>query len=1255
MNKKKTIALLLLVLSLAVLAGVVFLAQGFVSGLSSNQSTSKFPVQIQEYMSSNTLYPNENGVCTDWVELYNSSSADIDIGGFKLTDENRKFRFTIPSGTIIPGNGYYLIYCMRSGGSEYADFGISRTGGEDIMLLNRKNVLIDSVKTMALSENTSAERDENGVFRVSLQPSPGGPAIQQVQTQTGTTAEVVLRPVPGPVSISEVIPGNTIFEDERGLITDVVELVNASDAAVDIGGYILQDDIDGKQFEVPQGTIVEPGGYYLIHCAKNQSQGLYADFALSRNGGEQLLLYTASGTLTDIITTEPCGKNEAVVKEDGAVHTVPFITPGFENSEEGYKAFLAARTASSSVRICEVMTSNSSFVFPDGSTPDWIELINVTSQSVDVSGYGVSDRSATVRYVFPAGTVLAPGAYHVLVCDGSGGSGTDAAHMGLSSKGGETLFITRPNGTLCGAVLTIATAPDTSLVYADGIMPAVSKTPTPGYSNDENGVAAYRATQTQPTATRGLVISEFMPSNTCTFVSADGHFADWVELYNESDGPIDLSWFCLSDKESDLERFSLPSVMLSPGEYALILCGKGISGAKGEIWAPFGLSSKGGSIFLSSATGVVVDTAVYPVADDDRSYVREASGIFSETDCPTPGYPNTAAAYKECMAAWTPAGLYISEVMPSNRTVARTSGAYYDWVEICNGTSDPVLLSDYCLTDDKDQPNKYTLPAVTLKSGERILIYCSGKESLTNKNAYHSPFKLNGGEDSVYLFSREGQLQDYLHVYNVSPQGSIGRNSRDGRIMLYDTPTPGKENKGGAEVAQFSAMPTADKGSGIYEDTESFFVTLSAPGKIYYTTDGSEPTTRSTAYTKPIQVSKTSVLRAVALEPDKRLSKPLTLAYTVNEGHTLPVVNLVMAPADLTGSKGIYSHPDETWQRDGCIVYVDADGSVTHDCGVRISGQHSRTRPQKSFKLVFSEQYGGRLCYDLFGDDCEQKSFPQLLLRAGLDSKYGIYREPLAQQVAMGFRSTTFVQDSLPCVVYINGVYYGIYQFMESLCEETLADRIDVRKDSITMFKGFMYTNHSYLEIYQLMKYVQNHDMSKKDNYEYAKAHIAFEDLIDWAIFEAYCHNGDLSGNVRYFKSSDADGRWHFVYYDVECGFKAAASFDAVMANGQTSIFLKALLKNSEFRSMLLERLAYHCENTFQQEQVLELLYRYDAAVRPEYERHFKRWNLQPITYVYNYNKMEKLLLADRVKELQQSAKKYFKMSDAEYKQYFRS
>ena len=99
--KKKKQQIRLLILSLATLAVVAFFAWGVSRGLSKNHSTSRFPVQIQEYMSSNTLFPNENGVCTDWVELYNASDADIDIGGFKLTDRDGKSRFSIPSGTVL--------------------------------------------------------------------------------------------------------------------------------------------------------------------------------------------------------------------------------------------------------------------------------------------------------------------------------------------------------------------------------------------------------------------------------------------------------------------------------------------------------------------------------------------------------------------------------------------------------------------------------------------------------------------------------------------------------------------------------------------------------------------------------------------------------------------------------------------------------------------------------------------------------------------------------------------------------------------------------------------------------------------------------------------------------------------------------------------------------------------------------------------------------------------------------------------------
>lgn len=1250
MNNNKKNTLLILILSIVLLIVFVFLVLQISSARSGNQSTSKFPVQIQEYMSSNSLYPNEQGVCADWIELYNSSDSEINISGFKLTDESSKPRYTIPTGTIISGHGYYVIYCMRSGDDSYADFGISRTGGEKLVLLNRKNVLIDSVETISLPENASAERDAFGVFHISMKPSPGGPAATDILENTAEPEEV-LKSAPGSVLISEIIPGNTFYPDANGLVTDIVELANISDSPVDISGYYLQDDIDGKQFVFPAGSVIEPHGYYLIRCARAKADAAYADFALSRNGGELLLLYTNSGELTDYMTSQPCGKNESTARIEDSSIAVWFATPGYANTEDGYLSCLESFSSSSSIRISEIMASNMGFLSRDESTPDWIELYNDSTADVDISGYGLSDNPSSVRYTIPEGTVLPAGGCTVVFCSNTPGESKDTARFGISSKGGETIFLTGRDGTLCSCAVTVASEDNISLIYTGGIMPSVSNQPTPGFPNDADGITAYLATR--PSITSGLIINEIMPSNTCTCASKDGLFADWVELYNSGTSEIDLHTFCLSDKESDLSRFTLPSMILRPDEYVLVFCSREASGSQEEIWAPFGLSSKGGTLYLSSTDGILVDTAVYTAADDDRSFAVSEGDRFLETDCPTPGFANTGEGYREFLSSWIPGGLYISEVMPSNRTVARTNGQYYDWVELCNGLTESVYLGDYYLTDDNQYKDKYQLPDLSLESGERILIYCSGDVSLSDATSYHCPFKLNSGEDRLYLYSSDGRLVDFMHVYQVPPEGTIGRENRQSGIYVYETPSPRKENSGGTEALQRSVIPTSNQSSGVFNNSGDLFISLSAPGTIFYTMDGSKPTSRSARYTEPIQITKTSVLRAAALEDDKRMSETLTLAFTLNEGHSLPVLNLVLNPKDFEGSKGIYSNPKQTWQREACIVYTDANGTVTHDCGIRISGQHSRTRPQKSFKLIFSDQYGGRLQYDVFGDSCEQKTFPELLVRAGLDSKYGIYREPLIQQMAIPFRDTTFVQDSVPCIVYINGAYYGIYQFMESLCEESLADRLDVRTDSIIMYKGYMYPEHQYLEIYQLLQYVTEHDMSKSEYYEYAKAHLDFENLIDWAIFQAYCKNTDISGNVRYFMSTETDGRWHFAFYDVECGFKQSAGIELVLSIGQTADFLKALLQNDEFKDMFLRRLAYHCDNTFQQEKVLSLLHEYDSAVRPETERHFLHWKLKPITYIYNYNQMERLLEADRATELKRSAKIKLNLSDAEYQHYF--
>ena len=271
---------MLLIGSAILLGGLAIFGLRISAVLQTNRSVSGFPVQIQEYMASNSLYPDENGVCADWVELYNSSDSAISIGGFRLADQNRKARYTVPAGTVLPGRGYYVIYCQRSGGDGYADFGISRAGGEKLYLLNQRNVLIDSVTTISLPENASAERGEDGLFRVSMQPTPGAAA------GTAMATEPVLHAVAGPIAISEVIPGNTLYADANGRVADLVELCNGSDAAQDVGGYVLQNGIDGERFTVPAGTVLAPGDYYLIYCARAEATGGYADFALSRNGGE---------------------------------------------------------------------------------------------------------------------------------------------------------------------------------------------------------------------------------------------------------------------------------------------------------------------------------------------------------------------------------------------------------------------------------------------------------------------------------------------------------------------------------------------------------------------------------------------------------------------------------------------------------------------------------------------------------------------------------------------------------------------------------------------------------------------------------------------------------------------------------------------------------------------------------------------------------------------------------------------------------
>ena len=69
---------------------------------------------INEFLSANlTSNPDmvDFGDFSDWIELYNDESVNVNIGGYYLTDDfTNHTKWQIPANTIIPAKGFYLVW-----------------------------------------------------------------------------------------------------------------------------------------------------------------------------------------------------------------------------------------------------------------------------------------------------------------------------------------------------------------------------------------------------------------------------------------------------------------------------------------------------------------------------------------------------------------------------------------------------------------------------------------------------------------------------------------------------------------------------------------------------------------------------------------------------------------------------------------------------------------------------------------------------------------------------------------------------------------------------------------------------------------------------------------------------------------------------------------------------------------------------------------------------------------------------------------
>ena len=153
-----------------------------------------------------------------------------------------------------------------------------------------------------------------------------------------------------------------------------------------------------------------------------------------------------------------------------------------------------------------------------------------------------------------------------------------------------------------------------------------------------------------------LVINEFMASNDETISDPQGDFDDWIEIYNSSNGPVDVGGMYLTDDldEPMMWRFPLNSpvrTVIPARGYLLIWADEDITNY--GLHTNFKLNADGEEIALFDSPqdgqahdgSILIDSIAFPEQTTDISYGRdpESNGRIRFFATPTPGTENEGA------------------------------------------------------------------------------------------------------------------------------------------------------------------------------------------------------------------------------------------------------------------------------------------------------------------------------------------------------------------------------------------------------------------------------------------------------------------------------------------------------------------------------------------------------------------------------------------------------------------------------------
>lgn len=590
------------------------------------------------------------------------------------------------------------------------------------------------------------------------------------------------------------------------------------------------------------------------------------------------------------------------------------------------------------------------------------------------------------------------------------------------------------------------------------------------------------------------------------------------------------------------------------------------------------------------------------------------------------------------------AQVIINEYSCSNRTgITDAYGEREDWVELLNTTGAAIDLTGYYLSDNDGNLTKWQIPSGSIPANGYKMVFCSGRGTV-NGTQYHPSFGLTQTENEwIILTAPDGvTIIDGLEITQMTKSDhSVGRETNGSAVWkLFTTPTPNAANTGAGEF--YTATPAFDIAPGFYPGAQTVSITCpDATAAIRYTTDGSVPTAASTLYTGPINIATTTVLRARAFSANPT-SFTMSGTYFINVNHTVPVLSIAGAGNNSLASllngdqitpQGFY----ELWEENQTFVDRGEGEYNKH-------GNDSWAYDQRGFDLIVRDEFG-------YADDIEGEIFPEtnrdefqrLILKPGASDNYPFenggahirdaYVHTLSQKADLKLDERTY----RPCVVYLNGQYWGVYELREKVDD---ADYTKFYADQDKYNLYFLKTWGGTWEDYgapnaapdwdALRNYIMTNNMGNATNFTYVDDRLNWKSLIDYFVINSYTVNQDwLNWNTMWWKGINPAGdnkKWRYGLWDLDATFGHYFNYTGIPddspaadpcnaenlpdpgGQGHTEILSKLLAENPEVEQYYIARYADLVNTYLSCDYMIYLLDSMVNEIQPEMAGQCNRW-----------------------------------------------